>query len=183
MKKTMKTKAEPQMTAAEYLKLPYMRAVVPDEDGTFTAEILEFEGCIATGDTRDEAMNSLEDVALAWLEGMIASGQHIPAPLDHTGYSGKFVVRMPRSLHRKAAVAAEREGVSLNQFIVSGVAESIGGRSSGEPAAPIAQVLILTHPAQQATARSVGRIRSEGYSWLAQAALPPTYPDLEREDA
>ena len=31
-------------------------------------------------------------------------------------YSGKFVVRVPKSLHRSLAAAAEREGVSLNQY-------------------------------------------------------------------
>jgi HicB family len=57
----------------------------------------------------------------------IAKGQTIPQPLEELDYSGKFVVRLPKSLHRRAAFAANREGVSLNQFIVSCVAEQIGG--------------------------------------------------------
>lgn len=46
---------------------------------------------------------------------------------DRTGFiegatpkkSGKFVVRMPRSLHAALEAEAEREGVSLNQLVVA----------------------------------------------------------------
>lgn len=34
------------------------------------------------------------------------------------GYSGKILVRLPRSLHKRLALAAEIEGVSLNQYIL-----------------------------------------------------------------
>ena len=33
--------------------------------------------------------------------------------------SGKFVVRLPRSLHAALEAEAEREGVSLNQLVVA----------------------------------------------------------------
>jgi hypothetical protein len=41
----------------------------------------------------------------------------IPEPRPEEEYSGKFVVRVPRSLHRELVETAEREGVSLNQYI------------------------------------------------------------------
>lgn len=34
------------------------------------------------------------------------------------GYSGKVLVRLPRSLHRRLSEAAAIEGVSLNQYIL-----------------------------------------------------------------
>jgi predicted HicB family RNase H-like nuclease len=40
--------------------------------------------------------------------------------------SGKFAVRMPRSLHRKLSEEARREGVSLNQFVTMALAETVG---------------------------------------------------------
>lgn len=43
----------------------------------------------------------------------------IPLPSSDNSYSGKLLVRMPKSLHRRLAETAEREGVSLNQYIVS----------------------------------------------------------------
>lgn len=37
-------------------------------------------------------------------------------PASQEDYSGKFIVRLPKSLHMRLAVEAEREGVSLNQY-------------------------------------------------------------------
>jgi predicted HicB family RNase H-like nuclease len=31
-------------------------------------------------------------------------------------YSGKFVVRIPKKLHARLAIEADKEGVSLNQY-------------------------------------------------------------------
>jgi predicted HicB family RNase H-like nuclease len=114
---------EATMLPAEYLKRPYGRTVIPESDGTFRAEI---PGCIAVGDTAGEALASLEDVAESWLASMLANGKPVPAPIEDSGFSGKLVVRLPKSLHRKAAQLAARDGVSLNQFIVSGVAQQVG---------------------------------------------------------
>ncbi len=54
-------------------------------------------------------------------ESLLAEGVEMPEPKneDETDYSGKFIVRMPKSLHRSLAERAEAEGVSLNQFVVS----------------------------------------------------------------
>jgi predicted HicB family RNase H-like nuclease len=40
--------------------------------------------------------------------------------------SGKLLLRLPASLHRRAAEAAQLEGVSLNQLLLSYIAEGIG---------------------------------------------------------
>jgi len=115
--------------AEDYLKKPYARLVVPETDGSFRAEILEFPGCVALGDTAAEALSHLEDVAADWIDLTLAKGQKLPEPTEESAFSGKTVVRLPKSLHRKASYAAERDGVSLNQFIVSAVAEQVGGSS------------------------------------------------------
>lgn len=111
---------------AEYLRLPYMRSVIPQDDGSFHAEIVELPGCIAIGETPAEAYRRLEEVAESWLEAAISAGQAIPEAMEQSDFSGKTMVRMPRSLHRKVALVAQRESVSLNQFIVSCIAEGIG---------------------------------------------------------
>jgi antitoxin HicB len=114
---------------SEILTKPYARMVIPDSDGTYFAEIVEFSGCFATGDSAANALENLEDVAVDWLAAAIAQDQDIPEPLDAAGYSGKLVLRMPKSLHQKAALYAERDGSSLNQFIVTCLAEHVGWRS------------------------------------------------------
>jgi predicted RNase H-like HicB family nuclease len=123
MKKTV-------MNPTEILRQPYGRLVVPDSDGTYRAEIVELPGCIATGDTAAEALANLEATAWDWLEAVIERGQHIPEPVEAAEYSGKLVVRLSRSLHKKAAFRAARDGVSLNQFIVTSIAEQVGTKAA-----------------------------------------------------
>lgn len=114
-------------TPEEYLKEPYSRIVIPDkESGSYTAQILEFPGCITEGGTAQEAYERLEEVALSWIEAALGLGQGIPLPLSMCGYGGKVALRLPKSLHRQASMAAERDGTSLNQFIVMALAEKIG---------------------------------------------------------
>jgi predicted RNase H-like HicB family nuclease len=121
--------------AGKVLKKPYRRVIVPEEDGSFRAEIVEFPGCIAVADSAAEALVTLEEVAESWLEAMLANGNSIPEPLETTEFSGKLVLRLPKSLHAKSAYAAKREGVSLNQFIVTCISESVGARSVTSSAA------------------------------------------------
>ena len=42
-------------------------------------------------------------------------------------YSGKFVVRVPKSLHAALAAEAEAEGVSLNQLVVTKLSVQLAG--------------------------------------------------------
>lgn len=114
-------------TVRDYLKKPYARILTPDEEyGGYTAEILEFPGCVTEGDTADEALENLEAAAEGWIEAALGANQRIPEPSDSQGYGGRVALRLPRSLHRRAVQMAEREGTSLNQFLVFAVAEKVG---------------------------------------------------------
>jgi hypothetical protein len=48
--------------------------------------------------------------------GFYYVGYDVPEPIQESNYSGMFNVRIPKSLHLRLAVEAEREGVSLNQY-------------------------------------------------------------------
>jgi|ERR1039458_59215 predicted RNase H-like HicB family nuclease len=135
---------EVQVEPTEILKQPYARILTPDPDGRFTAEIMEFPGCVAFGDNPAHALSNLEEVAIDWIAAAIEQGQDIPKPMDAADFSGKLVLRMTKGLHRKAALCADREGVSLNQFIVTCLAEAVGERAK-----PFG---IGFHPQVQATA-------------------------------
>lgn len=113
--------------ARDYLKAPYSRVLIPDaETGTYTAKIAEFPGCVAQGDTPEEAYRNLEAAAESWIEEVLGMGQRVPEPATGNQYSGRVALRLPKSLHRNAAQLAEREGISLNQFLVSTIAERVG---------------------------------------------------------
>jgi predicted RNase H-like HicB family nuclease len=110
----------------DYLKEPYSRILIPEEEGGFSAEILEFPGCFSGGDTLEEAMCNLDEAAKSWIEASLELGQEIPEPFANQGFGGKIALRLPKSLHKQAARLAERDGVSLNQFLVSAIAEHVG---------------------------------------------------------
>ena len=112
--------------AQDYLKEPYARILIPEEEGGYSAEILEFSGCFAEGETADEAMQALERAADAWIQAALDQGQEIPPPFRNQGYGGKIALRLPKSLHRQATEFAERDGTSLNQFLVSAIAARVG---------------------------------------------------------
>lgn len=115
--------------AAKYLGLPYARIILPESDGSYRGEIMEFPGCIATGDTAAEALLALEDAAESWIMAALENKQAIPRPLEGDGeFSGKLMVRLPKSLHKKATRISQRDGVSLNQFIMASVAVAVGER-------------------------------------------------------
>ena len=113
-------------SAQDYLKKPYARILVPAEDGTYAAELLEFPGCFAQGDTPQQAIENLDAAAVAWIEAAIGQSQEIPEPLATYGCSGKISLRIPRSIHKKALRLAQKDDISLNQFFASAIATRVG---------------------------------------------------------
>lgn len=108
------------------MKLPYAREYVPYEDGGYFARIVEFPGCMTEGKDFAEAAEMLDDAMASWIEARLEEGLPIPEPLTNTEYSGKLLVRMPKSLHRALSRHAESEGISLNQYIVAKLAQVVG---------------------------------------------------------
>jgi len=102
-----------------YLNLSYPITIHPDPDGGYVAEIEELHGCMTQAETLDEVFKAIEDARQLWIKTAYEEGQDIPLPRDMEEHSGKFVVRIPRSLHRNLVRAAKREGVSLNQYITT----------------------------------------------------------------
>lgn len=112
--------------AKRYLRSPYARIVIPDGEGAYHAEILEFPGCYAQGDSPQEAYSNLEEAAQSWIEVCLEKGQPVPEPSSSLGFSGHMLFRMPRSVHRRAARMAERDRTSLNQYVLTAVSASVG---------------------------------------------------------
>jgi|ERR1700733_14375829 antitoxin HicB len=117
------------MDPTEILRRPYARVLTPEPNGQYTAEIMEFPGCVAYGDSAVEALKNLDEVSTEWVRASLEQGQDIPEPMANIDYSGRLVLRMTKGLHQRAAICAEREGVSLNQFIVTSLAEAVGERA------------------------------------------------------
>lgn len=87
------------------------------EGGGYMASAVELPGCMATGETEAEALEELRDAIRSWVLTAREFGDEVPAPTSTYHYSGKFVVRVPSSLHRSLALRAGIEGVSLNHLV------------------------------------------------------------------
>ena len=98
-----------------------------EEDEGFIAEVRDLPGCSAWGATEEAAAREAQNAIAAWLEAASAARRKIPPPsvaepVDR--YSGKFIVRVPRTVHARLARRAKQEGVSLNQLVVSVLARA-----------------------------------------------------------
>ena len=100
-----------------YLALEYPFNVVADPDGGYVVLFPDLPGCMTQVERLDEVGPMAEDARLLWLETTYEQGElDIPLPSYPEEYSGKFNLRLPRSLHRRLAESAERDGVSLNSY-------------------------------------------------------------------
>ena len=118
------------MDAEDYLNLPYAIELVQDMDDAghrgWVAEIEELPGCISQGATSEEAIVNVRNAMLGWISVALEDGRNIPQPRALGTYSGKFIVRVPTSLHADLVKTAAREGVSLNQFVATTLARHLG---------------------------------------------------------
>jgi antitoxin HicB len=130
-----------QRSIEEYLTLPYTVEVYRDDsDGEvgYMASVVELPGCLTQADTFAELEEMIQDAMRAWIETALENGQQIPEPHILEDYSGKFVVRLPKSLHRLLAERANREGVSLNALVSVALGQYVGMESlSNKIAQPV----------------------------------------------
>ncbi|CAK7023729.1 type II toxin-antitoxin system HicB family antitoxin [uncultured Phascolarctobacterium sp.] len=112
-----------------YLSLAYQlqltKIQVEDGDG-YLAEIPLLKGCMSDGETPDEAVKNLEEAKKEWLTYMLENGLEIPEPALEDDFSGKFTVRIPKSLHKVIAEQSKKEGLSLNQYVSNSLAYIAG---------------------------------------------------------
>ncbi len=116
-------------TIEYYLGLPYKVEIYPEPDGSgYTAILPELPGCMTCAPTLPELWEMVDDIKRLWLEVALEDGDYIPEPdpVEVKEYSGRFVVRLPRGLHRQLAECAERESTSLNTIVVSTLAHGMG---------------------------------------------------------
>ncbi len=105
-----------------YLMLPYKIEVTPipeDLGGGFSASLPEVGRFAMTGDgdTPEEAINNLKKEKERRFQEYLDKGIAIPEPKsDFDEYSGRFVIRIPKVLHKHLSESAKQNGVSLNQY-------------------------------------------------------------------
>ena len=117
------------MKVEEYLELPYTIEVLKDEGDNYSgwfARVVELPGCMTQADTFAELSEMVREAMAAWIEIALEDGETIPLPCSVEDYSGRFVIRIPKSLHKELVEMAEREGVSLNTYVNVALGKTVG---------------------------------------------------------
>ena len=57
-----------------------MKVYLSANDGCYVAEIVEFVGCVADGETPEEALAHLREVKAVWMRAVMENGYTIPPP-------------------------------------------------------------------------------------------------------
>ena len=108
----MQTVARPDVSHYTY------RVTWSAEDGEFVATCVEFPSLSWLASSQLEALTGLEDLIAETVADMADQGEDVPQPFSERSYSGKFNLRVGESLHRRLAMEAAAEQVSINQYVV-----------------------------------------------------------------
>ena len=105
-------------TLEEYLNLDYPFTAHADPEGGYVLVFLDLPGCMTQVERIEEIGSAAEEIRTLWIETEYEDGKEIPLPSYPEEYSGKFNLRLSRSLHRNLVDEAERNSVSLNTYVV-----------------------------------------------------------------
>ena len=92
------------------------------EDDENVGTCAEFPSLTWLANTPEAALAGIRETVSQVVANMQAQGEEIPTPIADRTYSGEFRVRIPPEQHRKLALQATEQGVSLNRLVSSKLA-------------------------------------------------------------
>lgn len=115
------------MRMKDLKKYPFeIHTLSEDEGGGFMISFPDFNECIADGETVNEAIENGYEALGAVIETLKEMKMPVPEPGSAVQASGKFVLRLPKSLHAYLLTKAKSEKVSMNTLAVALLAEGLG---------------------------------------------------------
>lgn len=142
MRKRKSPTNTPETSLERLLSLQYRYELARDEDGTFVASHPELLGCLAQGDTADEAVQALDAARRAWIEVRFEDDLPIPEPVNPDNFSGRLLLRIPPALHATLARIAQQQDASLNQLVNNILSEHVGAvRKESELTAKVLEAI------------------------------------------
>lgn len=108
--------------------------IAATDGGGYLFTMPDFTGLMADGANVDEAIVQGRDAFASVVSALVDMGREVPAPtlkaenFAPVSASGKFIARVPKTLHAKLTTRAKAEGVSLNSLVLSFIAEGMGRR-------------------------------------------------------
>ena len=102
-----------------------VRPLSADEGGGYLVEYPDMPGCMSDGETIKEAIANGREALRDCLEVFRESGRKLAKPSIE---AAQWCQRLPRTLYSKLMRQAQREGVSINSFVTTIIAEAVGSR-------------------------------------------------------
>lgn len=119
-----------------------------EDDQEYIVTCPAFPGLSAFGETEEEALREGKIALAGFIETFKTNNIPLPEPSVHEAVSGKFQLRLPKSLHRLAVRMAQLEKVSLNTYISDAVRTKVTGEQvAGVVLKEVRQVLAQTQTA------------------------------------
>lgn len=119
----------------------YAHIITPlseEDGGGYLITFPDLPGCMSDGESQEEAIANGRDAFSTWVSARIDMGKEIPPPKWRPetvpeNVSGKFIQRVPKTIHAKLVRRAKAEGVSLNSLVLTFIAEGLGRKSAKGP--------------------------------------------------
>ena len=92
------------------------RVTWSDADQEYVGLCAEFPSVSWLSGSHEAALRGVRKLVSSIVDDMNKNGELIPEPIATRSYSGKFMVRVPPEVHRKLALKAAENGVSLNRL-------------------------------------------------------------------
>jgi len=93
------------------------RVIWSEDDNQLVGLCAEFPSLSYLASTQEKAIQGILKVVADVVKDMEANDESVPEPIYSRRYSGKFVVRVPPEVHRRLALEAAEEEISLNRLV------------------------------------------------------------------
>ena len=155
------------------------------EDNCWYASIPDLWDTSADAETPEKAFQKAFRLKDEILELAYKDGRDIPLPRPDIEYSGRFLLRVPKTLHAKLAAEAEREGTSINRLAIQFLSAELERRQTLRTVtdeirwSTFASVgSVLTGASSRITHRILPSQRQERGVWISGSARSSTFSKL-----
>ena len=93
------------------------RIIWSNDDQEYVGLCSEFPSLSWLSATPETALKGIRKVVAKVVKDMKKQGEKPPEPMSSKQFSGKFIVRVPPSIHRKLALSALEAHISLNRYV------------------------------------------------------------------
>ncbi|WP_326503085.1 type II toxin-antitoxin system HicB family antitoxin [Rothia nasimurium] len=87
------------------------------EDHEYVATVLEMPSLSWLEPNELDALSGIKKLVAQVAQDMEANGEEIPQAFADRTYSGKLSLRIPPELHRRIAIEAQEQGISINRLL------------------------------------------------------------------